>query len=370
MKKRVSLILLLALLAAGGLYAQDDDKPSVTVTAGVDVVSNYVWRGWDVYSSYADQKNKSYGSTTGMWAVQPDITFNTPIEGLYVEIWGSFATAGRNDRDQDKIIQRGAYGSDYLEEQGFYTKDGVDLDVLEPAFEDYGGCPDNFTDFANDNACAPGLYKEQNGLKRADELDFIMGYSFGDFEAGIVAYYLPNVVSVGPNAQTELYIAWAPEVLQGVSVGANYDIQTSLQYYSVGWGRDIDLGNDTSISIGANAGYAVEDIQGWRDVNASIGISKKGFSVSVNATYRPDLRFYDTDTNPDWIPVGLEGGSTRGDGLVEDPSKVNGYRNRIINNVVNLNLADEELTEDYTYTPRQKIPRMLYWIQFGYSTDL
>ncbi|MCB1168646.1 MAG: hypothetical protein KDK33_20995, partial [Leptospiraceae bacterium] len=64
----------------------------------------------------------------------------------------------------------------------------------------------------------------------------------------------------------------------------------------------------------------------------------------------------------------LTGASTQFDGLVEDPSKNNGMVNSYINSQVAA-VLDPAGTIQYTYTPRQKLPRVIYYVSLGYSVS-
>jgi hypothetical protein len=56
-----------------------------SITAEADVVSKYLFRGWDVYDDRP--------------AFQPSFTLNTPNIGLGFNVWGSWALSGRDPND-------------------------------------------------------------------------------------------------------------------------------------------------------------------------------------------------------------------------------------------------------------------------------
>ncbi|MBP9893574.1 MAG: hypothetical protein KBG84_16845 [Planctomycetes bacterium] len=60
-----------------------------SITGGTDVVSQYLFRGWDVYDDRP--------------AIQPSFTLNTPNIGLGFNLWGSWALSGR---DPDQAFSR------------------------------------------------------------------------------------------------------------------------------------------------------------------------------------------------------------------------------------------------------------------------
>ncbi|MCC6573861.1 MAG: hypothetical protein IT462_08720 [Planctomycetes bacterium] len=56
-----------------------------SISAEVDVVSKYIFRGWDVYDDRP--------------AFQPSFTLNTPNVGLGFSVWGSWALSGREEHE-------------------------------------------------------------------------------------------------------------------------------------------------------------------------------------------------------------------------------------------------------------------------------
>ena len=112
-------------------------------------------------------------------------------------------------------------------------------------------------------------------------------------------------------------------------------------------------------------------LQALQDVTAMLGLDYYGFYLELHSAYRPNLRLYDFDSAGDGsnqLPVWLLGESSDADGLVADPSRQYGYVNHYINRQIEAFM--QQGIADYTYTPRQKLPRVLYWASFGYSFTL
>ncbi len=399
MKKFSKILMLTAAFAAMPLYAQEEgatEEELPMVDVGFDIVSNYVWRGYDVHQSYFDQQSKSISGTNVAPAFQPSITVNTPLDGLSVGLWGSFAMVGRGDVDSDGRLQEGAGGSNILTDSGaittaspYFDKATLESYLRTDALTDpYGtgaadgglialGMAANGVDYLGK---APGFYKEENGLKRVDEVDFTIDYSFdasiGSFSAGIVSYVLPNSVATG--AATELYISYSPAAFDALALAAYYDIGSGAQYYNASLGHDFELSESVALSAGVGAGYGVfTGMQGVMDVTYSLGMSFGDFSVGLNLVNRPDLKMYDGDSTSKNVPAWIVGGSTNTDGLVADPSQNNGLVNEVVNgaigNMINGVSPAAALYPDdlgYSYTPRQKLPSNLFYVSFGYSTSI
>ncbi|MCB1319892.1 MAG: hypothetical protein KDK34_06555, partial [Leptospiraceae bacterium] len=115
MLKRITLFAMILCLSSFPLMAQDDELPEGSIDVDLAVVSNYVWRGGDIHAvKLAEQKQDEISSNTEAWTFQPSITLNTPVDGLYFNIWGSFAMHNREDQDVDLRIQQGPAGPDVL----------------------------------------------------------------------------------------------------------------------------------------------------------------------------------------------------------------------------------------------------------------
>ncbi|MCP4709884.1 MAG: hypothetical protein GY869_14775, partial [Planctomycetes bacterium] len=154
------------------------------------------------------------------------------------------------------------------------------------------------------------------------------------------------------------------------------EINSADIYTSIGTGHEIELSDSMTVSLGVSAGYGVyEGLQGWQDVTTSVGLSVGGFSVGLNAAYRPNLAIHEkflgntvADKNQ---PLWLNGGSTVFDGMVADPAQTTGLANDLIINAINANTSLAALAPGgYTYTPRKKLPRVVYWLNLGYTLEL
>ncbi len=350
-----------------------EDLPDTTVDVTLGAVSNYIFRGADLHQGRAQQKAESYGSNTGEWAFQPSVTFNTPV-GLYFNIWGSFAMAGREDQDTDYLWQTAPGGSDLIAANGADFSPVLSTYTLDKALAQ--------------NAVGGGLggqYKEANGLYRADEVDLTLGYktstTAGNIGFGLVHYTGPNPKSKTVFARTnEVFLTYAFPFLTDVTFAYYTDIGEGTgslnnnNYYNVSYGKAIEIAESTTLDIGAGAGYGVHDrLQGWQDVTGKIGVTAYGFSVAFNYVYRPDLRFFDTDNTSgtnEQAPAWARGLSTRGDGLIADPSRTTGFVNSAINSAVTEFAKTTSGDASYAYTPRQKLPKTLWFVSLGYTLSL
>ncbi len=396
MKKKIAAAAL-AMLGSGTLFAADPEPPKATITVDSQVVSNYVFRGADMFANRAAQNGEKYGANTGEWAFQPSITYNTPIDGLAFNAWFSYAMGGRSDVDTDQVLQTSAGGSDI----GTGVALGTALSNAVPAGT------------AQANISAPGFYKEANGLRRLDEVDLTIGYdkvtSIGRLIFGYVAYTLANpnrgsggIIAAEPYYGNEMYVGYGLKAFPDLTVTVYDDTRVGNTYTKIAYSSSVKMMSDAiELKYGISAGYGTkqlyatqtvafagcaavpcsaatlsitapsQSIQGWQDITGNVAVAhKSGFYVGVNVAYRPDLRFVDTDTagNPH-KPLWVDGGSTVSDGLVADPSGNNGYVNSIIK--ARLQTAINGVgNANFVYTPRQEIPRYVYWINVGYKVDI
>ncbi|MBX7058461.1 MAG: hypothetical protein K1X75_10390 [Leptospirales bacterium] len=348
-----------------------EDLPDVNVDVGLNFVSNYIFRGADLHQGRAQQKGESYGANTGEWAFQPTITFNGP-SGLFFNIWGSFATAGRKDTDTDLRFQSAPGGAVAT------TTGNVDAPSIVAAYQSVTLAQALSQD--RRVGAVPGFYKEANGLERADEIDLTLGYNTstkeGNFGFGLVHYTGPNPDTKTAFPQTtEVFFTYALPFLTELTFSYYTDTEAfnDANYYNLAYGSSVSMTDDLSLSYKVAAGYGAQNrLQGWQDVTGTIGVSFSGFTVGFNYVYRPDIRFFDTDNatgNNDGSAAWLNGTSTRGDGLVADPARNNGPINSYINSAIQAQLT--QLTGGgYTYTPRQKLPTGLWFVNVGYSFSI
>ncbi|MCB1320273.1 MAG: hypothetical protein KDK34_08470, partial [Leptospiraceae bacterium] len=314
MQRRKILVPLLAMaLLMPATILAEDDLPDASVDIEAAFVSNYVWRGIDYHSGRAIQEQKAYGPDTGAWAFQPSITFNTPVEGLYANIWGSFAMEGREDEDVDGVFQTTPGGTDILANASggpaqydawltswFGSTSPSHFDIYNNALGQTSGSTGDLT-----TPGVPKQYKEQNGLKRSDEIDLTIGYeretSVGTMGFGIVTYTGANPVGKYAS-QEEMFISYAPSILPIMTLSIYKELEGgpvaggSGSYYSVSFGDGAEVSEGIEVFGSVNFGYSVRpQLQGWQDVTASAGVSLYGFTVSYNIAYRPDMRLHDND---------------------------------------------------------------------------
>ncbi len=252
--------LLSSVLLPRVVEAQEDDN------AGVDVelvlVSNYVWRGEDIFADKAAQNKEVPGAHTGEWAFQPSITFYTPTDGLYFNIWLSYALASRADKDID----------------------GIDECDADPGTE------------------APDC--EENGLARSDEIDYTIGYEsesrIGTVGFGLVSYSYPNPKGKGPS-DTELFFSYSPA--GPIASNLYVNIASSFgggdeeyDYYQIGYGHAFGLSDDMELELDIAAGYQVQQgLSAWKDYTGSVGLAMYNFHFGFNMVVRGSPHFYDTD---------------------------------------------------------------------------
>ena len=375
LKKTWSSILIgSALLSTATLQAE----PSIDVDA--TVVSNYVFRGTDIHQGKFSQDGEKISGFNMAPAFQPSINFNLD-NGMFFNVWTSFALTGREDKDTDGQYQYGPGGATAAN----ILTPGVDL--FTPAFSNSTGCTaatgttctsaEVLAAVAAGTYTAPGFYNERNGLRRFDEVDLTLGYEvehkYGTMSGGIVAYVLPNPAAgvTGADQYTEFFVGFAPAALPGLGITyyaeVNGDGAEGTTYTYIDYGYDIEVSDSMSIGLGVGAGYQVQNqLQGWRNVDAGISFGFGDFSVGVTAVYRPNLAFFDSDTAGKNVPAWLANGSTKFDGQVGDPSKTTGLANSYINSLVSTSI---DPTGGFTYTPRQKLPSVVYYVSLGYSTS-
>ena len=375
-----------ALLAAPALVAEEK-LPDASVSVTAEFVSTYMFRGQDIHATnyYAQRGARDEGKTQA-WTFQPDITFNTPVEGLTFGIWGSFAMNNRKDTDTDYRIQQGPGGTNLV---NYSTGDTSALQTKLATLGTQSGYiaalkgtgDPSLQDPAcrtSSPTCVPGMYKEENGLFRNDEIDYTIAYErqtkVGTLKGGIYYYTYPNV-SAKSDADEEVFIGYAlpqlPELMLTFYTYVDAGAKTQ-NYIELAYEDSFEINEDLSITYGATAGYGIQDrLQGIQNVDGSLGVEFRGFFIAANVSYRPDLRFFDTDSgSTDQLPMYLVGGSTRADGLVTDQSKTVGIYNEGVNAAIQSAIDVPLGSGVYTYTPRQKLPTEVYWINMGYSFDI
>lgn len=349
-----------------------EEKASIDLN--LNFVSNYIWRGHDFFRNYAIQQGKPYSAYSGTWAFQPSITWNTPVEGLYTNLFASFALQGRKDVDIDKRIQT-APGEPFVNGRISLLDPNLDLvnDILSAA---------PASGIISDYDASPNFYKEQVGLKRNDELDITIGYSketkVGTMGFGILHYKYASPLQVGTVYGTEVFIQYSPPVIKSLTFSVYEDIVIHTIYYSIGYSGEYELTKDLTSSYSISAGYYVLDkIQGVSDITLNYKISHStGISLGINLALTPDRKIQEyywgvgdpitKEVLNTKLPIELNGQSSLYDGKIADPSKTLGPVNEYINSIIS-NAISSILGIPYTYTPRQELPKYYWWISLGYS---
>lgn len=365
---------LLTLTTFSPLTAEEPGYGAVEV--GADVVSNYIWRGQDVMAIYARRQGEQYSPNSGTWAFQPSITWIAPTGGFFVNVWGSFALDGRQDKDTDQRIQTGP-GEAFVGNSNWFDPG------LSAAIE--GAGPNANTAAISEYTALPGLYPEANGTRRVDELDVTIGYemdsSIGVIGFGLIhyAYSSPLVKSDYGNLNgyygNEAYVTYSPAFLRQLTFSYYSELTNIWQYMQVAYADTYAINDNLGIDYGVSAAYSIyNQVHGMNDVTANLGLSSTmgngTFTVSYNISYRPELKLYEWLYDGDAynnLPVQIDGGSTGFDGMVTDPSRSQGVVNDYINNTITTQIQNQTGNANYTYTPRTKIPRYVHYIKFGYT---
>ncbi len=379
-----TIILCSVLFIPHGIQAQEEEAYELDIR----FASNYVDRGEDIFSEYAVQKGRSYGVASGAPVFQPSLVYNTPLEGIYFQLDGSFAMAGRDDRDSDGVLQYGPGGPSLLGGWGdpslpvLSFQGGFDRSLLETRIEESSfllgallnhdiALEDYYSEELGVFHGVPGFYREENGLKKYDKIIGTIGYSdhtsIGTFGFGLTVDTRANE-SGKDSPTTELFVMLAPSFYEDLFFEAYVDLDNSDNYFLVGWGYSVDINNSLGVTFDISAGYQVtEGMKGWRDVTGRFGLNLGQLSIGINTSIRPDWRFYDDDPSDfDNLPLYLFGMSTSTDGLVEDPGATAGLTNQTTLVSIDRSFAEKGIS-DYSYTPRQKLPRQLVWVDVGYT---
>lgn len=374
------------------VFSQENELPDGSINVSLQFSSNSIFRGADTFLNKAVQEKKSYGSNTGAWLAIPSITYNAPVEGLYFNWVGSFALEARGDVDIDQRFESGASGDQTTFADAFAAAllSGESLSAADAAGRQALSNHPSLSGQVNQWPAVPytdlavyELHDDPNGLKRLDEMDFTLGYEretkVGTLGFGILHQALSDTSGKGnpftdggaTYLLTEVFATYALPMLPEVSLYLGSDVIRSNQYYRLAYSKEFEITEAFYIGIDTGPGYAVnEKFQGWNDITSTLEFGYSGFNITFNAACRPDSRFYDPDPFTTDL-IAYDGGSTKEDGLVEDPSRFkNGFYTDVLNAIITENVRSITGNPNYTYIPRQKIPRWLYWVNFGYSTTL
>jgi hypothetical protein len=359
-------------------------EPSISVD--LPIVSTYVFRGVDVFQNKFVQEKKSISGFNLAPAIQPSITFNF-TEGWSFNIWSSFALTNRQDKDIDQILQIGpedvssTVASAY---NGFIAGNllgtPVPFSIVENAVQT--AITGNEEAIIKGEQSAPAFYKEPNGLRRVDEVDLTLSYSFdtklGKMTGGIITYLIPNTTKgvTGIDQSTELFVGYSPKALPNLSITlygeTNLDGYEGATFTYISYSIPLIESQNMTLSFDPGLGYQTQDnLQGIKYVSLPFTLAMGSLKFMFVGIYRPDTRFFDSDPYKG-DAVKLLGLSTISDGLIPDPAKNTGILNSIINGYIS-NEIQTALTAagypfTYTYTPTQSIPKLIYYFSIGYST--
>lgn len=365
------------------LYAQENFEPNININ--IPIVSTYVFRGSDVFQGKWEQGKKSIQSFNFAPALQPSITFNF-TKGWSFTVWTSFALTNRQDKDIDELLQEGpgdtgnvatAYSS-YIASQIFGSP--LPFSFVDSAIN--SSINGNEESLIKGEKNPPNFYKEQNGLKRLDEVDLTLSYSFdtklGTMSGGIVTYLLPNTTKgvVGKDQFTELFVGYTPKstklsiTLYGEVNGDGFEGAT---YTYLSYSISLLEREDLTLSFDPGLGYQTQNgLQGIKNIDFPFKVTIGNLNISIVGVYRYDTRFFDTDSYQN-DSVKLLGLSTIDDGLIPDPAKNTGLIHSIMNTYIG-GLLQTQLQANgypfsYTYTPRQSLPKFIYYFSIGYNIN-
>jgi hypothetical protein len=359
-------------------------EPSINVD--LPIVSTYVFRGVDVFQNKFVQEKKSISGFNLAPAIQPSITFNF-TEGWSFNIWSSFALTNRQDKDTDQLLQSGpgdVSGTVASAYNGFISGNLLGTPVpfssvitaMQTAISGHEEAMIKGEEFA------PAFYKEPNGLRRVDEVDLTLSYSFdtklGKMTGGIITYLLPNTTKgvTGIDQSTELFVGYSPKALPNLSITlygeTNLDGYEGSTFTYISYSIPLIESQNMTLSFDPGLGYQTQNnLQGIKYVSLPFTLAMGSLKFMFVGIYRPDTRFFDSDPYKG-DAVKLLGLSTISDGLIPDPAKNTGILNSIINGYIS-NKIQTALTAagypfTYTYTPRQSIPKLIYYFSIEYST--
>ena len=358
-------------------------EPSIDVD--LPIVSTYVFRGVDVFENKFVQEKKSISEFNLAPAIQPSITFNF-TEGWSFNIWSSFALTNRQDKDTDQLLQSGpddVSGTVASAYNGFISGNllGTPVPFSNVITAMQTAISGNEEAIIKGEQFAPAFYKEPNGLRRVDEVDLTLSYSFdtklGNMTGGIVTYILPNTTKgvTGTDQSTELFVGYSPKALPNLSitlyVETNLDGYEGATFTNISYSIPLIESQNMTLSFDPGLGYQTQDnLQGIKYVSLPFTLAMGSLKFMFVGIYRPDTRFFDSDRY-EGDAVKLLGLSTISDGLIPDPAKNTGILNSIINgfisNEINTALTAAGYPFNYTYTPRQSIPKFIYYFSIGYS---
>jgi hypothetical protein len=240
----------LLLLSIPQLAAAAPGDPLVDY--GADLVSDYVFRGTDVFQSEWQKKQKTPSAFNTAPALQPYVTLHGPA-GLSFGLWGSLALADRK--------------------------------------------ADEATNFA--------------GLSELDEIDYTLSWGWsnkaGAFSAGLVSY--TNPPHGGTFASEEMFVTYAPPILASASpVISHYVVPTG--YGTVPGGASYtSLGFSGGSTVTWKISFGRTDH--FNDVTAGVGYPIGPIAISLNVADRPNQTQADKDAGYKaaifWLDINYSG---------------------------------------------------------------
>jgi len=382
---------LISLLLATGLSAREENQPAKipqsTVDVDLTVKSNFIDRGEDRGRNRSVQRGTAYNSTEAPGYFQPNIKINTPLDGLYFNIFSSMALSHRNDHDVDQRLQTGPAGSQTILADS--VNPYINTSLTPGAYVDSQLATAYVGNLWQDKGVSDvplyAFYKEENGLKRGDQIDTSLGYAkdttLGSFDFGIVSSTRLDsrgksnpFADSGANYQkTEMYVTYGLTVLRELTLTFLTDVVNSDQYWKFQYSKEFELSESQKIDASAGVAYGVQPkLTGLMDVPLVAGYTIYGFRLGIEAVYRPDSRMYDAqysgDTNSTRL-IQADGGSNITDRLIPDPSRTKGFANQVMNSYITSAVRAQTGNVRYNYTPRQRIPAWLYAVSIGYSAS-
>jgi len=252
MKKWLN-ITLAAIMLAGAFpvafsvsaYAQE----SKIMAYGVDVVTDYVARGQDLYIRTLVRDGQEHGALHMEPAVQPSLTFFGP-NGVSLNLWGSFAASNRAD---DK-------------KKGFV------------------------------------------GLGRDDELDYTLAYDWsnklGGFTTALIYYtYMHACYGASDSCAYQEPSAVAPDAMIKWALPFAKAMGPYLQHYAnsvPGASYTVlGIGGGETIPWGLSVGSVVE---GVKDITGKVGFAMGPITVAANMAYRPNPMLVGYDKDGKYLP--------------------------------------------------------------------
>lgn len=357
----------------------DPELPLASVDVELRVVSNFVDRGEDVGAGYTRQRREKLDNFTAPWFFQPSVTFHTPVEGLFANVFGSFALRGRADTDADQRLETGPSGNQTLltdSANPFVNNTGLTpLNYIAGQITAAGVYPN----VSMANLPIYNFYKDENGLYRRDQVDLTIGYEretkVGVLGGGIIASNRAAAKGKsnpfgdsGANYQsTEMYASYALPFFTDLKVLWYGDIVNSNQRLEADIGHAFELGDQKSLAVSLVTGYAFQEgLQGWQDMDFGTEFTLHSFVFGLHWVYRPKLAFFDEDSDLSSNAIQADGLSNRRDGMVADPRKV-GIDADIVNGLITGRAQALSGNTAYVYTARQKLPKWVNYVTLGYN---